>query len=39
VSVYTAGEVDGLLYYVMPFVEGRRFATGSIASTNSRSTT
>ena len=22
VSVYTAGEVDGLLYYVMPFVEG-----------------
>ena len=37
--LHDSGAVDGTVFYVMPFVEGRRCATGSIARSKCRSTT
>jgi serine/threonine-protein kinase len=37
--LFDSGSADGLLYYVMPYVEGRRFAAGWTASVSCRSPT
>ena len=38
-ALYDSGDADGILYYVMPFIEGESLRTGSTGSSSFPSTT